>query len=116
MWLVALAIGTILWGWTLALGLRGADRAALARSALATAPAVLPITEWAVRLLWDSPGFFLVRWPFFAANLLGGLLLLGSFLDAPPGAVDRRADAARIAHAITWCTGSLVSLTMVLDV
>lgn len=114
-WLLVVAIGTIFWGWHTALVASQSERTALNRSVLATTPVIMPVAEWGFRSLLHSPGLYVLRWPFLAACLVGGLSLLGSFLDAPPGALSWRANVIRTTHLLAWAAGLLVSLTMILD-
>ena len=89
---------------------------ALRLSALASLPGLLPLGEYLVRTLYDAPGRYVVRWPFFIGCLLGLVLLIGSFLDAPSRDLHAKWQLARLIHVVAWATGSMVSVAMLLDV
>lgn len=84
---------------------------------MAGIPSLLPLCEYAVRAFRGTTqaGFF-VRWPFFIGCFLGFILLVGSFLDSPPGQLNAKWELGRLVHVVSWATSLIVSVGLVLDV
>ncbi len=111
-WLLALGVSLGACGWVWRQGDIGVP---VRWTGVAVIPSVVVVAEWGLRAGLSLPGAFLSHWPFAFGSLAMGVPIVGSFLDAPIRTLGWRLELIRQAHVVTWASGSVLAVSMVLD-
>lgn len=118
MWIMSSVVGSLV---LLRVLLRPPVNAAVAEavrwSGFAAVPGLSTLVEYAA---FECGGFasarYLTRWPFLFGSMFGVVVLVASFIDMPPRALDTKWELARLSHVIAWGCGAVLAMAMLLDV